>query len=66
MQSQDKPRDPDELLSIPDFMDEELPVSRSNIYALIKKGAIRPTKIGGRTFIRRGERDRLIAAGTVA
>lgn len=66
MRNNDQARDPDELLSIPDFMGEELPVSRSHIYGLIKKGKIIPTKVGGRTFIRRGERDRVIADGTAA
>lgn len=57
-------RDPNELVSVAQFIIEEVPISRSGLYALIKQGAVRPTKVGGRTFIRRGERERLIQAGT--
>lgn len=41
-----------------------LRVSRSNLYSLIAKGVITPSKLGGKTLIARSEIDRVVEAIT--
>lgn len=45
---------------------DRLRVSRSQIYRLIKQGALKPVKLGGRTLFRRIDLDALIDRSVVA
>jgi len=53
------------LNSIPEAC-QKAHIGRSTLYSLIKKGAIKVTKIGSKTLITDDEIARLIAAGTTA
>lgn len=43
-----------------------LGISRANLYKLFKSGALRSTKIGGRTLVRRIDADALLERSVVA
>lgn len=45
---------------------DELPISRSSLYALMASGRLKRIKIGGRTFLSAAELERVRTEGTAA